>query len=97
MQQIIPKRIKTIRKGDYELIHRINLDDMGFERDVFEMIKYNKGRKDIMPFFALPVVNNYSPSDPIKFTNQYTEKDYQQMFRENKKKLIIALKNFNKK
>lgn len=84
-----PKIIKNIKRGNIELNHYINLDELGFERDFFELTRYNpNGGKSMLLFLPMPVVNYQKRDGPIKFTKNYTDKDYRKMFDENITKFL---------
>jgi len=75
--------IKQIKKGDFKLIHETYIDDMGFERDSFEITKINKNGSMIhKPIYPPITTNTYKPNRPVKLTNTYTLKEYKETLKE---------------
>lgn len=73
--------IKEIQRGNRTLRHTRLPDSMGFLRDNFQIeLLAADGMRTIYPFRPPPKVNKYKSSDPIKFTNDYTDEEYELMF-----------------
>ena len=77
--------IKQLKKGNLTLEHSRFIDEFGFLRDFFEIVKMHEdGFRIKKPFHGMLKVQNYSKSDPIKLYTDYTEEDYEKMFEKNK-------------
>jgi hypothetical protein len=68
----------------YEIEHTTYTDDMGVKRDNFTCIRYNPdGSRTIKPFNApIKVTNHSKDKNILDDTNEYTDKDYQEMLDE---------------
>lgn len=70
-----------LRKGKWELTHERYVDDMGFERDHFEL--FDTEKRVHIPFVGMIKVNNKGRNFPInKIPHTYTKEDYRQMLEE---------------
>jgi hypothetical protein len=73
--------VKELTRGNRTLRHTRDTDMFGFLRDNFEIVETAPdGFRTLTPFRAPIKVNNYSASDPIDTTTDYTDEEYEAMF-----------------
>lgn len=79
--------MKTVAKQDhYELKYERHIDDMGFEKDSFEL--FDTEKRISRPFLGFPKVSTKKRSDPINTLGYtYTKKDFEEMLQEQITKL----------
>ena len=72
---------KEIERGKYVLIHKRYIDDMGFEKDSFDL--FNKETKIHYPFMGKIKTTKFDRNTSIgKIGYTYIKKDYQEMMNE---------------
>lgn len=72
---------KEYKKGKWLLTHERYIDDMGFERDAFDL--FDTEKRVHRPFTGFPKVSNLTKDSPINLLGyDYTEKDYEEMINE---------------
>ena len=72
---------KELRKGKWLLTHERYIDDMGFERDCFDL--FDTEQRVHRPFMGYPKVNDKGRDFPInRIPHEYTEEDYKKMLDE---------------
>jgi len=77
---------KITTKGKYQLIHSRYIDDMGFERDAFDL--FDTEQRLHRPFFGHVKVNDKADCPINRISFDYTQDDYDIMLDEQISKVI---------
>ena len=79
---------KTLKRGTATLEHSVFVDAFGFPKDSFIISFQNDGHIINYPFRAPIRANSYTKDTPIKFSEDYTDEEYENMFDEQLAKII---------
>ena len=72
---------KKLTKGKYELNYLRYIDDMGFERDSFDL--FDTEKRMHRPFMTAPKVSNVDRNSPINILGyEYTDEELEQILDE---------------
>jgi len=78
---------KEYKKGKWLLTHERYLDDMGFERDIFDL--FDTEQRVHRPFHGMIKVNDKGINFPLnRIPFDYTEEDYKKMLEEQVAKIF---------
>ena len=86
------KKIKEITKNGYTLNHSWYLDDLGLQKNSFDL--FHEETRTHYPFFGRIRVNNYDRNTPISGddVSPYTDQEYEEMLDEQ----VLKVSHYNK-